>query len=199
MKPRRKPKKLTRQQQSFVHEYLIDLSPADAYIRAGYRVASRVVAWKASNRLLKNVEVSRAIEEAQCERMERLKLTADTLIQRFNLIYLLAMMERDYRSALKALVNMGRYFGIFEKHNSQKRRAYTQEDAEKLKAKLEALGVDFTRKNFPVELMTEEEREKEIATLQRRIERYRAAGTLRQLPPSTRSISILKVRCKSPR
>ena len=32
---------LTAKQQVFVREYLIDMSPADAYLRAGYRVASR--------------------------------------------------------------------------------------------------------------------------------------------------------------
>ena len=68
---------LTAEQELFVREYPVDVSPADAYLRAGYRAADRDVASKASSRLLKNVEVSRAIELAQQERRERLDLDGD--------------------------------------------------------------------------------------------------------------------------
>jgi hypothetical protein len=141
---------LTDKQTLFVREYLVDLSPADAYLRAGYQVASREVAWKASNRLLKNVEVLRAIDEPQCERMERLDLDADWVIARFRLVYLRAMQDRDYSSALKALDHIARHLGLYARDNSQRRP--TAEEADRMKAELEKLGLDLTRVNAPPHL-----------------------------------------------
>jgi hypothetical protein len=133
---------LTDKQEAFVREYLVDLSPADAYLRAGYQVASREVAWKASNRLLKNVEVLRAIDEAQCARMERLELDADWVVARFRMVYLEAKRDRDYSAALKALDHIAKYLGLYERDNKQ-RRQYT--DAERMRAELTKRGFDFAQ------------------------------------------------------
>ena len=133
---------LTAKQQVFVREYLIDMSPADAYLRAGYRVASREVAWKASSRLLKKVEVLQAIEKAQHKRRQRLEVDGDWVVIRLKVIYLEATVSRNYSAALRALENIGKFLGLFEKHNSQKRQ-YTQDDVETLKAELEAAGFNF--------------------------------------------------------
>jgi len=141
---------LNAKQELFVREYLVDMSPADAYLRAGYEVASREVAWKAANRLMKNVEVLRAIDDAQCERMDRLDLTADWVVARFHREYLEASRDRNHSAAIKALENIARYLGIYERDPRQK--YVSPEDVERIKSELEARGVSFERVNAPPHL-----------------------------------------------
>ena len=61
---------LTPKQQRFVEEYLIDLNATQAAIRSGY---SEKTAQERSSRLLSNVMVQAAIQEAQSKRAERTK------------------------------------------------------------------------------------------------------------------------------
>lgn len=69
---------LTDKQQRFVEEYLIDLNATDAAKRAGY---SAKTAHVQGPRLLGNVRVAEAIQEAQGERSERTQLTADEVLR----------------------------------------------------------------------------------------------------------------------
>lgn len=71
--------KLTDKQQRFVEDYLIDLNATQAAIRAGY---SKDTAYSQGQRLLKNVEVASAIQEAQNKRSERTQITQDDVIRR---------------------------------------------------------------------------------------------------------------------
>lgn len=71
--------KLTDKQKRFVEEYLIDLNATQAAIRAGY---SKDTAYSQGQRLLKNVEVESAIQEAQNKRSERTQITQDDVIRR---------------------------------------------------------------------------------------------------------------------
>src|SRR5262245_4369549 len=86
-------------------------------------------------------------------RMERLELDADWVVQRFRLVYLYAMQDRDYSAAIRALENIGKFLGIFEQHNRQKRKELTPEECDRLKAELETRGYDFSRRNFPPHLV----------------------------------------------
>lgn len=74
----KKTKKLTAKQAMFVKEYLIDLNATQAAIRAGY---SEKTAYSIGQRLLKDVEVQRAIQQAMDERGKRLDITADNVLQ----------------------------------------------------------------------------------------------------------------------
>jgi phage terminase small subunit len=69
--------KLTAKQQRFVDEYLNDLNATQAAIRAGY---SEKTAQEQSSRLLSNVMVQAAIQEAQNKRSERTEVTQDFVI-----------------------------------------------------------------------------------------------------------------------
>lgn len=69
--------KITGKQTAFVAEYLVDLNATQAAIRAGY---STKTAYSAGQRLLKNVEVQKAIAEAQVKRTERTEITADRVV-----------------------------------------------------------------------------------------------------------------------
>jgi phage terminase small subunit len=69
---------LTPKQAAFVAEYLIDLNATQAAIRAGY---SAKTANEQGSRLLTNVSVRSAIEEAQNKRAERTEITQDRVLQ----------------------------------------------------------------------------------------------------------------------
>lgn len=69
---------LTPKQERFVQEYLIDLNATQAAARAGYSVKT---ANEQGARLLINVSVRSAIEEAQKARGERLQATADDVLR----------------------------------------------------------------------------------------------------------------------
>jgi phage terminase small subunit len=74
---------LSPKQQRFVEEYLIDLNATQAAIRAGY---SEKTAQPASSRLLSNVMVQAAIQEAMRARSERTQITADSVLKELALV-----------------------------------------------------------------------------------------------------------------
>lgn len=74
---------MTRKQEQFISEYLIDLNATQAAIRAGF---SKRTAYSQGQRLLKNVEVQGAITEAQAKRAERLEITADKWLRELAII-----------------------------------------------------------------------------------------------------------------
>lgn len=69
---------LTRKQQLFVHEYLVDMNATQAAIRTGF---SEKTAYSQGSRLLKNVEVQRALEEAWRAKIRRADITADDVLR----------------------------------------------------------------------------------------------------------------------
>lgn len=71
---------LTAKQQLFVHEYLVDLNAKQAAIRAGY---SAKTAEQQASRLLSNVKVQDAVQEAMNERSKRTEITVDRVLQEY--------------------------------------------------------------------------------------------------------------------
>lgn len=67
-------KKPDSKRQRFVEEYLIDLNATKAAKRSGY---SKKTAYSQGQRLLKNVEIQKAIAREQAKRSARLEITAD--------------------------------------------------------------------------------------------------------------------------
>jgi hypothetical protein len=100
--------------------------------------------------LLRNAEIADAIDKAQIERMEKLDLDGDWVIERLRFVYLRAMQDRDYSSAIKAPDHIARHLGLYARDNSQRRP--TAEEADRMKAELEKLGLDSTRVNAPPHL-----------------------------------------------
>lgn len=70
-------RKLTDRQAAFVAEYLVDLNATQAAIRAGY---SDRTAYSVGQRLLKNVEVQKAVADAKAKRIQRVEITADRVV-----------------------------------------------------------------------------------------------------------------------
>lgn len=69
---------LTDKQRRFVAEYPVDLNAAQAAIRAGY---SQRTARQQGQRLLTNVDIRRAIEEVEAERLARIGVRADRVLE----------------------------------------------------------------------------------------------------------------------
>ncbi|KPV42012.1 terminase small subunit [Alicyclobacillus ferrooxydans] len=69
---------LTRKQQVFVHEYLVDMNATQAAIRAGF---SEKTAYSQGSRMLKNVEIQAALEEAWRDKIRRADINADDVLR----------------------------------------------------------------------------------------------------------------------
>jgi phage terminase small subunit len=74
----RESTKMTRKQQLFIREYLIDLNATKAAIRAGY---SKKTARQHAARLMTNVYISAEIEKVTQARLQRLEITADYVLK----------------------------------------------------------------------------------------------------------------------
>ena len=123
--------KLTDKQTAFVREYLVDLNATQAAIRAGY---SERTAYSVGQRLLKNVEIQRAVAAAQAQRARRVEVTQDYVLA--NLVEVVertmqrapvldrkgeqvtdeegrAVWTFDAKNANRALELLGKHLGIF--------------------------------------------------------------------------------------
>ena len=101
---------LTPKQARFVEEYLVDLNATQAAIRAGY---SPKTAYSQGERLLKNVEVHRAIQEAQEARSERTGVTQDEVIQGLKKEATLEGDGSSHSARVAAWAHLGKHLGIF--------------------------------------------------------------------------------------
>ncbi|WP_292532176.1 terminase small subunit [Methylocystis sp.] len=73
-------KKLTRKNEEFVRQYLLDLNAAAAYRRAGYTARGNSAEVNAA-RLLRNAQVAEAIDKAMAERAARTEVSADRVLR----------------------------------------------------------------------------------------------------------------------
>lgn len=71
---------LPEKQVLFVKEYIVDLNATQAALRAGY---SPKTAGSQGQRLLKNVEIQKAIQKVKDERAERVEITADMILREY--------------------------------------------------------------------------------------------------------------------
>ena len=136
---------LTAKQLVFVREYQIDLNGTQAAIRAGY---SPKTANEQAAQLLAKLSVREAIDAAQTARAERLNIDADWVVRNFRNLYLEALAAGEFGAAARCLESLGKYVGVFAKHQNQKRQ-YTRDDLDRLKTELEAAGMDFSVTNLP--------------------------------------------------
>jgi phage terminase small subunit len=107
--------KLTKKQEAFCREYVVDFNGTQAAIRAGY---SEKTATVSASENLRKPNVQNFIKELQSDRKERLEITADELTEFFR------MMKDDENQKgadrIKAAENLAKRFGYYEEHNKQK-------------------------------------------------------------------------------
>lgn len=142
----RREQPLNQRQEKFARLYAATGDAKAALLEAGYDLKSDDAVRDARNRLLRHPLVMAIVDEVHSKAIEKYSMTAETVVLRFKLVYLQAMRDQDWGSAISALREIAKFYGLYERHNAQKR--YTQADVEKLRAELEAAGMDFTRVNF---------------------------------------------------
>lgn len=113
--------KLTPKQERFVQEYLVDLNATAAAKRAGY---SEKTAYSLGQRLLKNVEIQKAIQNANNARQERTEVTQDYVISKLKEIADKKASdapesELKYSSQIKAIELLGKHVGAWDRQGKQ--------------------------------------------------------------------------------
>ncbi|VEJ54617.1 terminase small subunit [Pragia fontium] len=88
--------KLNDKQELFCREYIVDLNATQAAIRAGY---SEKTAQEQSSRLLSNVMIQSRIAELNADRLERVRIDADYVLNR--------LVEIDQMDVLDILTDSG--------------------------------------------------------------------------------------------
>jgi len=112
---------LTPKQEIFVQEYLVDLNATAAAKRAGY---SEKTAYSMGQRLLKNVEIQKAVQEANASRQRRTEITQDYVIGELAKIAGKEASDAQdsdlrYSNKIKALELLGKHLGAFERTDKQ--------------------------------------------------------------------------------
>ena len=102
--------KLTPKQERFVEEYLVDLNATKAAARAGY---SERTANEQGARLLVNVSVQKAIQEAKQSRATRIAVNAEDVLRGVIEVTMLAREEGDFKTALKGYELQGKHIGMW--------------------------------------------------------------------------------------
>jgi phage terminase small subunit len=145
----RKPResKLSDKQERFAMEYVKDFDRERAYKDAGYSSDKMTTIAVECCRLLKNPRVQVVIIREKARMAERIGLDAEGVVRNFMAVYMEAYKCRDWGSAISALKELAKHYGIYEVHNKQKK--YSPADIEKLKEELTKVGFDFNRINFP--------------------------------------------------
>ncbi len=106
--------KLTAKQQRFVEEYQIDLNATQAAIRAGY---SKKTAYSQGQRLLKHVEVQKALEIGREELSQTTQMSAAWVIDELRKRYNALVTADDQTGACKPLELIGKHFLAFPTKN----------------------------------------------------------------------------------
>ena len=108
---------LTPKQQRFVTEYIIDLNATQAAIRAKY---STKTAGSMGQRLLKNVEIQKAVQEAMNKRAAATEITAERVLKEIASMALLPIDDPKVVVGIvkasdknKSLEMLGRHLGMF--------------------------------------------------------------------------------------
>lgn len=100
----------TDKQTAFVREYLVDLNATQAAIRAGY---SERTAYSVGQRLLKNVEIQRAVAAAQAKRARRVEIKAEDVLRGVIEVTTQARDSGDLKTALKGYELQGKHLGMW--------------------------------------------------------------------------------------
>jgi phage terminase small subunit len=88
--------KLTHKQELFCQEYIIDFNATQAYYRAGYKAKNDASANVQASKILRNGKVFKKIEQFKKEREERLKISAEWVLQEAIEIFKIAKGEKPH-------------------------------------------------------------------------------------------------------
>ena len=124
---------------AFAREFSMDWNKTQAAIRAGYSEESaRYIGYE----LLKKPHILSFVKSIQMERAKRFEFDIDWVKDQFFDCYMAAREKGDERTAVKALANLAKILGAYEKHNAQT-VPQTQAEIDALKERLRARGVNL--------------------------------------------------------
>lgn len=104
---------LNTKQQKFVEGVKAGVHPPQAYIAAGYKVATKHAAEVGASRLLKRVEIQQALNRVATVAVEQAELTAQWVLGRMQLEALYSGEGSSHGARVKALELLGRRFNLF--------------------------------------------------------------------------------------
>jgi hypothetical protein len=104
---------LRERQRRFIQEFLVDGNGAAAYRRAGYQARTDHAAAASAHKLLTKADVAAAIAKAQAERAERLRLTADWVLERLREEATRHGPDSSHGARVRALQLLGLHLGLF--------------------------------------------------------------------------------------
>lgn len=118
-----KNKQLNNQEQIFVDEYLVSLNPEQAALAAKYATTmarTKAYQWVSNSKKNPKPYIYQAIQKKMTARSEKAGIKAEQVIQEFARIGFTNIKEQlKFSDKLKALENLGKHLGIYEKDNSQ--------------------------------------------------------------------------------
>lgn len=141
----------TKKHEAFAMEYMVDYDVVRSY-KAAYNDDDMEdnVARAAGSRLLRSVIVQKIIDQEECKYIAQKRQEKEDVVLQAQRMYYTAMRDRDYASAKGALDMLFKHYGLYNKHNKQKK--YSPDDLATIRQKLEAQGVMFGEVNKPAVL-----------------------------------------------
>lgn len=111
---------MTRKQQRFADEYLVDLNGTRAYKAAYPSVKRDETARANASRLLTNANVQSYIQERMKDRQERTQIDQDRVLREVSEIAFDRESEKiTTKDRLRALQLLGRHLGLFDAHKDE--------------------------------------------------------------------------------
>lgn len=102
--------KLTKKEEAFVREFLVDLNQAAAARRAGFSAKS---AKEVGHQLMQRPHVANAIQAAMDQRAKRTEIDADTVLKSIARIAKAAEDGEDWNAALRGQELLGKHLKLF--------------------------------------------------------------------------------------
>ena len=126
---------------AFAREYAHSWNKTQAAILAGY---SEEEAARIGYALMQKIHIQKAVHAIQQERADSLEIDSKWAMDQFKDTYIASRDKGDESTANKALVEMCKMMGFYEKHNKQKVPT-TQAEIDALKERLRSRGVDLDK------------------------------------------------------
>ena len=102
--------KLSKRQEQFCQEYLVDLNATQSAERAGY---TKTTAKANCGRMLADPKVQKRIDELKAERIERVQIEADDVVERLVRVANKSEDECDWHPTIRATELLGKHLAMF--------------------------------------------------------------------------------------
>ena len=102
--------KLSKRQEEFCQQFLVDLNATKSAVRSGY---TETTAKANCGRMLKDPKVRARIDELKAERIKRVQIEADDVIERLVRVANKSEEEGDWHASIRATELLGRHLAMF--------------------------------------------------------------------------------------